>query len=182
MGKWTPDPTLLLDAYDNFDIPKSDEKDYIFGLLFQVTPKSSDCIRQLGQYYTNTEVLRLVTLKDKIRGIKGIWHPSPEKWVSIIKNARFVVTDSFHCTVFCILTHRPFISLALNAWGTDWSERIKSLLERVGLNDRFVASYNREDIDRIIKTEIDWKKVDEKVAEWKMEGQSFLEFYCNEAY
>lgn len=83
---------------------------------------------------------------------------------------------------FCILTHRPFISLALNAWGTDWSERIKSLLERVGLNDRFVASYNREDIGRIIKTEIDWKKVDEKVAEWKMEGQSFLEIYCNEAY
>ena len=30
--------------------------------------------------------------------------------------------------------------------------------------------------------EIDWKKVDEKVAEWKMEGQSFLEIYCNEAY
>ena len=40
-------------------------------------------------------------------------YPDPGEWVSLIRNASFVVTNSFHGTAFSLLFKKPFIVAGL---------------------------------------------------------------------
>lgn len=73
----------------------------------------------------------------------------PKEFVSLISNARFVFTDSFHGTAFSINLNVPFYVFE-RAYGLagKQSTRITSLLSAMGLNERFIVSLcNRKIID-----------------------------------
>lgn len=171
---WTPDPTLLLKKYDFIHERSISDRKYIFKLLFQSTPQALQSLETIMEECNIMTVKQLTDLKSWILGTRGGIHPSPEKWVQLIQNAEFVITDSFHCTVFSILTHRPFIALALTNWGTDWCERIKSLLYRLGLSERFLSTYDQNVLTKVIRTPINWESVDAKIEDWRSEGIQFI--------
>ncbi len=59
-----------------------------------------------------------------------------ENWMKCIKGSSFVVTDSFHGTVFSILFKKQFITL-VGSWGENSGVgRITTLLETLGLENR----------------------------------------------
>lgn len=60
---------------------------------------------------------------------------SPQNFISIIRNAKCVVTTSFHGTAFSIITETPFYTLKLDD-GAD--ERSMNLLLSLNLSHRFV--------------------------------------------
>ncbi len=70
-----------------------------------------------------------------------IFSSGPEDFLGLICGAEYVVTDSFHGTAFALLFQKPFYSyIALpNA-----SSRIRSILEKLGLNE-FLIEYNKGD-------------------------------------
>lgn len=73
-------------------------------------------------------------------------HVTLTTWLNEIRNAEYVITNSFHATVFCILFAKKFIVLDNPSGGTD---RIRTLLKVVDLNDRFAEKlpHNISDID-----------------------------------
>ena len=93
---------------------------------------------------------------------------SIEDWLSIIYNSQFVITDSFHGTVFCLLFNRPFIVVANKERGLD---RFKSLLSTFDLVDRIC---NNTDVDKIINKDIDWRKVNLLLDDFKEKSYSFI--------
>ncbi|WP_418991994.1 polysaccharide pyruvyl transferase family protein [Alistipes sp.] len=171
---WTPDPTFLLKNYDFLLDKNRSHKKYIFKLLFQETPQALKYLDRIIEIHRGLPIKQLSDFKSRILGKNGSIHPSPQKWVELIRNAELIITDSFHCTVFCIIFHRPFIALALTGWGTDWSERIKSLLNRLGLFERFLDSNDPSKLDALINKQIDWDLVDNNLNEWRNEGVQFL--------
>lgn len=60
---------------------------------------------------------------------------SPEDFISLVANARCVVTTSFHGTAFSIILETPFYTLKLDD-GADG--RAENLLKNVGLEDRLI--------------------------------------------
>ena len=62
-------------------------------------------------------------------------YASPESFVSLIKNAEFVVSSSFHGTVFSIIFEKNFISISN---GTKDS-RVKNLLTELNMMDHFIS-------------------------------------------
>ena len=60
-----------------------------------------------------------------------------------IKNAKYVITDSFHCICFCILFNKPFISLI-----SDKDIRINWILGTTNLRDNYLKDLN---IDKAIE-------------------------------
>lgn len=80
--------------------------------------------------------------------------PSVQEWLKGFAESQFVVTDSFHGTVFAIVFNKPFITIANRDRGVS---RFESLLSLFGLQDRLVdvsdpyASFGQ--------TEIDWPSV-----------------------
>ncbi len=61
-------------------------------------------------------------------------YASPESFISLVKNAEFVVSSSFHGTVFSIIFEKKFISISN---GTKDS-RVKNLLTELNMMDHFI--------------------------------------------
>ena len=60
---------------------------------------------------------------------------SPGEFVALVKNARCVVTTSFHGTAFSVILGTPFYTLKLND-GSDG--RAQNLLDSINLSDRMI--------------------------------------------
>jgi len=97
--------------------------------------------------------------------------PDVERWLEGFYTADFVVTDSFHGTVFSIIFRKPFISLINYERGGD---RFISLLSVLGLNDRLIRPCDDCNIIKVVASDIDFNLVDAKLGVLKSEAISFL--------
>lgn len=95
------------------------------------------------------------------------------EWISLINDAKYVVTTSFHGVVFCIKLHKPFVAIPLANEYSKGNARLVSLLEYVGLPDRI---YSKESSIRdLLHSEISWNSVDSKMNELSQKGIDFLD-------
>lgn len=91
----------------------------------------------------------------------------PCEFLSIIKNAEFVVTNSFHGTAFSTTFEKPYVSIVTGKADT----RMNSLLEQLGLADHLVHKEDM-DIDRMLAT--DFSGVHEKKVSLRQESFDFI--------
>jgi len=97
---------------------------------------------------------------------------SVEQWIAGFRDAKFVVTDSFHGCVFSIIFNRPFIVLSNQKRGVD---RVASLLSILGLEDRMIfPGIEMEEIYNIMSSDIDWPSVNGRLRQWKDQSYMFL--------
>ena len=68
-----------------------------------------------------------------------VYDADPSEFVSLIKNAECVFTDSFHACVFSILNQRQFFAVKRDH-SEKMSSRIYTLFEHFGIEDRFVVT------------------------------------------
>lgn len=157
-----PDPTLLLDKGDYArlcnDIPVATES----FLLAYILDVDDDKKRRIEDFAASMGLeVRFCTA-----GANAAL--SVEQWLAMFRDARFVITDSFHGTVFSIINNKDFYSI-VNEWrGTD---RFVSLLSHFGLGDRLL-----NDVSSLPEqiTHVDWGKVNELRHNWQLEGYGFL--------
>jgi len=95
---------------------------------------------------------------------------SVNRWLSYVKNAEIVITDSFHCTVFSIIFRKKFICIANQHRGVT---RLENLLKRLNLESRFCSDINKFEEKKIV-SEIDYEKVEQILAKEKMKSINFL--------
>ena len=101
--------------------------------------------------------------------------PSITQWLSYIYNASFIVTDSFHCTVFCILFHKPFVVIPNQANGIGMNERFATLLGATELEYRCLTNTQSSNkILDIINTPVNWSNIDSILNKWKAYSVNWL--------
>lgn len=93
---------------------------------------------------------------------------SVEEWISGFRDAKMVVTDSFHACVFSIIFQKPFIVIANPTRGFS---RIKSLLKMFDLQHHLVSGTDQ--IRSIDSYEID-SSVYDLLIEWQSKSMNFL--------
>ncbi len=91
---------------------------------------------------------------------------SVEEWLAIYRDAKFIVTDSFHGTVFSIIFNKPFIAIGNSERGIS---RFVSLLEKIDLQSLLIC-----DLNIIPSLEIDWENVNMSLNNYKSKSLSFL--------
>ena len=78
-----------------------------------------------------------------------------EQWLNYIKNADFIITDSFHCIAFCIIFQKPFVVVSRSFGG---NARIVDFLNKFGFANCFKES--KSDItSEDLKNDFDWCKI-----------------------
>lgn len=169
------DPTLLLDAdawrafAAGADEPRKKEPYLLLYTLTgsaRVKATARRLSRELGLPIYNLTV----STRDRT-GARRIRAAGPREFVSLIANASYVVTDSFHGTAFSLNFGVPFYSFAEN----ERASRITDLLARVGLSDRcnpteeVLAAPAAPDFSaphaRLAEAKADSIKIIEKIAE-----------------
>lgn len=95
--------------------------------------------------------------------------PSVEEWLQGFMAAEFVVTDSFHGTVFSIIFNKPFIAILNKGRGSD---RFTSLLNMINLTSRLVTSV--DETKNALASNIDYKEVNRLLENKRAKSIEFL--------
>ena len=96
------------------------------------------------------------------------YFPDVVGFLNLFKNAEYILTNSFHGTVFSIIFNKKMlIELKKNGSGND---RIITLLNKCNLSDRIL---NLENID-ILYNDIDWKNTNKLLDDYRQESIEYL--------
>jgi len=95
----------------------------------------------------------------------------PSEFIYLFKNAEFVITTSFHGTAFALNFEKPFYSIIDNTIQINSDDRIYSLLEQVGANERAIKlGCNVEKVDLFM----DYSEISPKLDELRQESVNYL--------
>lgn len=118
---------------------------------------------------TNSVMARASFLNVGAKRLQDCIFPPVEDWISGFINAPFVVTDSFHGTVFAIIFNKPFIAIANDRRGR---ARFTSLLQMVGLENRLIETTDQA---RALLTQpIDYTAVNKILNAERLRSLNFL--------
>lgn len=98
---------------------------------------------------------------------------APLELLDLFAQAAYVVTDTFHGTIFSIKSRRPFVSLIRgeNRWGSN-ANKLSFLLEQLGLSDRVNRDLGQ--IGSHLESPIDYGKVDKVLQPLQEASRKFL--------
>ena len=162
-----PDPTILLQATDYYDLcgaQLTPEDDYIAVYMLDIGEREQLLVDQISAQ-TGLPIKTIGRL-DWTRNTDSV-----ESWLSGIAGARFVVTNSFHGTVFSLLFEKDFLSIKNSQRG---ASRFSSLLNSVGLLDRLL-DISASIVDVSLLPEINYQVVKDKLNSMRQQGRSFLQ-------
>lgn len=99
--------------------------------------------------------------------------PTVQDWLRLYRDADYVVTNSFHGTVFAILMQKKFIALPLSGKSAGMNGRLTSLLEKLNLRERLLT-IGGNDFRHVIDAPIDWESVSLRLESLRERGMAFL--------
>lgn len=172
------DPTLLLDfeEWDKIAEPIKNDK-YI--LIFNVNHPISDIdfAKKLGKEKGYKVLFISDSFLNKIDGVEKITAVSPGQFLSYIKNAEYVVTNSFHGTVFSIIFGKKFfVELNSSASGkTKRNHRAEGIMNILGISGREIINCKNDHIE----DEIDYKAVKETIKKERVNSIRYLKEICD---
>ena len=151
------DPTMLVDrsVYEELAMSRyaHPSKGDLFCYILDRTPEKSRLIRETasGQGLTPFEILpreyRSLAPRDDL---SEAVLPPVEQWLRSFMDAKYVITDSFHGTVFSILFGKPCIVIQNSSRGND---RFQSLLKMLNVppegTSQFLDFHNDEISDHL---------------------------------
>lgn len=165
------DPTFLLTQDDyNKIIEEEKSKPFKGDVLCYILDDNekkrniiSDIIKKhsLSPYYINPKVDLNIPVEENIL-------PSVGTWLKGFRDAKYIITDSFHACVFSIIYNKPFIAIGNNGRGLT---RFESLLSTFKLN-HLLVSENSKDIDLL--KDFDWNQVNSVLEIEKKKSIDFL--------
>ena len=104
---------------------------------------------------------------DVIRPGKLVWCPSVEEYLGLIRDAEYVIADSFHATAFSIQFHKKFISF----YPEKASMRIRAILKKLDISQRGTeGNPNIKDIE----VDIDYNAVDNLLNKYRKQDEEYL--------
>ena len=137
------DPTLILNKQEWIEVAKYDmcpKEKYL--LVYIVTIKPCDYVLTLARHIAKQRNLKILRIcrdaypEHSGRDVEEILTAGPSDFVGLFSKAEFVVTNSFHGTVFSINFSKPFYSVIKSHHSTN--SRLTSILKKLGLEDRIV--------------------------------------------
>lgn len=178
------DPTMLLSCEEWLDFAAQSTKElpqepYIFCYFLGSRPE----IRREAERLSKALGLKIVIMRhmdeyvpaDEEIGDYAPYDINARDFVKLLSNAAYICTDSFHGTVFSILTHRKFITFyRVNPKANNSTHsRIDNLLEKFGLLNR---KYNGNMLS--IQDEINYDKVDNIIKKYRQESLDYFKRAC----
>lgn len=170
------DPTLLLDKEIYKSLVKIQDVKMSSGNLFTYILDKSDkkdaIINKISQKY-DLNVFAVMPKKmfsdSGKQNIQECIFPPVEEWIRGFMDAKFVITDSFHGTIFSIIFNKPFYAIANKNRGLT---RFTSLLKLFNIENRLL--FSTDDIDKDYSNEINWEHINKIISQEKLKSLNYL--------
>lgn len=164
------DPTLAVteEFWRKFSCKRLIKEDYI--LIYNLNrSKAFDKYAKMLSKKTRLKLVRLCTRYDQFYRVgKSVLVPEVEQFISLIDNAKYVLTDSFHATAFSINMQTEPICV----FPPEFSGRLESFLTLINSMQRKVEDYNDFDV---VNRYVDFKNVNEILASERKKVHDFID-------
>lgn len=163
------DPTLLLNKkeWEELISKKYENKKYIFMYNINHNKKLDEYARKLSKIKKMPIIIVSYNYHDVLKTGHLKCNPRVEDFLSLIANAEYVLTDSFHCTAYSI----NFNKNLLVAYPEKFSTRLASIVELTGITNRVIDNY--EDLS-ICDRKIDFKYANNILEEERKKSITYL--------
>ena len=155
-AEWVPDPTMLLDVniyqelYKDEQIIKQD-KPYCF--LYLVGNEFNQSIKVIYKWAEKKDIV-VVYVTGNNRHDKYIkTYAKIHEWIYLLEHAEYIITNSYHCSVFALLFKKKFCIIPKNRVNYG-DTRFDSFFELFNLEKRYINS----DFSALDK-DINWQSV-----------------------
>lgn len=160
-AQWVLDPTMLLKEEDYLELCKDEpysQEPYMFAYILDMTNEK----RAMAEHTASTLgcSVRYLTA-DKVKADDTI-----EKWLANFRDAKYVITDSYHGTVFSLIFQKPFYCFYNVYRG---KARMDSLRKISGLDNRFLI-----ETSSTIEASVDYLEVEKNINTMREQSLSFL--------
>lgn len=166
---WLLDPTLAMPAefWRTHSTKRIIKKDYI--LIYNLNrSKAFDkyCVKLAKK--TGLKLVRLCTRYDQFyRPGKSVLVPTIPEFISLIDNATYVITDSFHATAFSMNMNSAPVCI----YPKEFGGRLKSFLQLTNSEQRHVRDYNDFDV---VNRKVNFEEVNEILQNIRKNTDDFL--------
>lgn len=164
------DPTLLMEKDDWDTLAEKSEIREPYILIFTVL-KQVNLIDYALKLSEKTGMKVIFLNNNDIKKIKGITYidpVSPGEFISMIKNASYVCTNSFHGTAFSLIYEKDFV--VETQTGSGENIRSQEIMTKLGLASRILSRENTPDINE----KSNWMTVRNKLKEEKEKSLQYL--------
>lgn len=174
------DPTLMVndEVWNELSEKRVVESPYIFAYMLRGTKAD----RKLIERFAKAKQLRIVTipfldaenikLYDLKFGDFKKWDASPSDFISLIRYAEYIFTDSFHCMIFSIRYQKTFFMF--RKLGKAQMSRILGLQDKLKTGNRMINSQmTTTEIEGI--SEIKWDEVSVALENERFVSKQYLD-------
>lgn len=166
------DPTLLLDAEEWHRVAgenKLVKDDYIFCYFLGENVNNFECARMTakGLNCKSVSILHPEAYNSTDERFADVYIDAvgPQEFLNLIYNAKYVITDSFHASIFSIHFRKKFVVFDRYVSSSSMSRntRIENLLKMTGLTSRHVKNIDSS-VQQQIESDIEWECVIDKLT------------------
>lgn len=165
------DPVLAYGYIDEISQISEDNIDeYLLVYSYHTRIKDKDEINNIIKY-ARSKRLKIYSIYCRYDWCdKAIVPETPIEVLTYFKKAKYVVTDTFHGTIFSIITKSNFCTILRN----NNRQKLVSLLEHFNLENRFM---NSGAFDKIFSNNINYQQVDHILQEDRIRTTEYLKKY-----
>lgn len=154
------DPTFLIDNYDDILIPaKFDNYLFVYGYGFSKEEQS--IIKRIAE----KKRLKIVSAGPYLEWTDVQIPASPGEFLGLIKGADFVVTSTFHGTVFSIILQKQFVSFCRD------NNKVLDILDNLNLSSR---NCSLNDVSTVLEVPINFDELSKRLHSLKDSSIQFL--------
>lgn len=164
------DPTLCVtgDFWSKYATPRKIKDDYILVYNLNRSKVFDKYAVELAKR-TGLKLVRFCTRYDQFyRPGKSMLVPKAFDFISLIDNAKYVLTDSFHAAAFSLNLHTEPICVYPKEFGS----RLDSLLTLTETKQRHIKDYNDFDV---VNRPVDFERVTEILDMERRKANAFIE-------
>lgn len=154
------------------------EEKYILCYFLGNNPPHREFAKRLKEV-TGCKIIALTHLDEFVKSDEGYadetpYDIDPADFLNLIRNAEYVCTDSFHCSVFSILYKRQFFTFRRYNRNTKQStnSRLDTLFNMAGITGRLLTG--EENIVDCLKIETDFESVHKKLEGIRQKSYEYL--------
>ena len=157
------DPTLLLTSQDYSSLCNHISREKTSFIAAYILDLNESILKLLNS------ISRIHNIELKVFRAEGNSALSIEEWLAVFRDAQYVVTDSFHGTIFSIIFNKQFVCLGNKSRG---NARFDSLLTTFGLQSRLVE--NNNEVYDLLSSPINWGELHPILEAKRKESIGFL--------
>lgn len=169
------DPTLCVsgDFWRKYSTPRKIKEDYILIYNLNRSKEFDKYAKELAKY-TGLKLVRFCTRYDQFyRSGKSMLVPEVFDFISLIDNAKLVLTDSFHATAFSLNLQTEPICV----YPKEFGGRLENILELTGQLQRRIKDY--ADFD-VVNRSVNFDEVNRILSEERRKADKFIIDVINE--